>query len=96
MLRLPYGVKDLFQSWLEENFPEKKKKILHLIREMRGGQLNDSQFGDRMRGQGAYAEQIAQMFRVWKTRLGLNQTHEALSTKAFRRVTDGQMELFEL
>jgi DNA repair photolyase len=38
-LRLPYVVKELFEAWLETNFPDRKEKVLHRIREMRGGKL---------------------------------------------------------
>lgn len=48
MIRLPYGVKDLFQDWAHEHFPDRARKILHRIQEMRGGRLNDPNFGTRM------------------------------------------------
>ena len=45
VLRLPYGVKDLFEAWLEAHFPDRKQKVLHRIRELRGGNLTTSTFG---------------------------------------------------
>jgi DNA repair photolyase len=94
MMRLPYGVKDLFQSWLEENFPDRKDKILSRVRDVRGGQLNDPNFGSRMRGTGEYADHIAQMFGLYRKRFGLDRRSE-LSTAAFRRPTaDGQLSFF--
>ena len=45
-LRLPYGVASLFEQWLEEHVPTKKDKVLNRVRAMRGGQLNESQFGN--------------------------------------------------
>ena len=56
MLRLPYGVGSLFEEWLENHYPLKKEKVLSLIRDMRGGKLNDKEFGSRMRGEGRYVE----------------------------------------
>ena len=53
MLRLPYGVKDLFEAWLDAHFPDRKQKVLHRIRELRGGNLTTSTCGERMRGTGA-------------------------------------------
>src|SRR2546427_7222484 len=44
-LRLPYAVKNLFVRWLEEHLPARKDKALTQIRAMRGGKLNESQFG---------------------------------------------------
>jgi len=94
ILRLPYGVKDVFAAWLEEHLPEAKEKILARIRDMRGGKLNNSDFGSRMRGEGVYAEQIERIFEVSRTREGFNQRPAALSTAAFRRPAGEQMELF--
>ncbi|HEY0963263.1 MAG TPA: PA0069 family radical SAM protein, partial [Pseudomonadales bacterium] len=59
MLRLPYGVKDLFQSWAHAHFPDRAEKILRRLREMHGGKLYDSEFGHRMHGEGKHADQIA-------------------------------------
>src|SRR5450755_1676598 len=70
MLRLPYGVKDVFAEWLKLNFPEKLERIIGGVRDVRGGKLNVSDFGTRMRGEGPYAEHIRQMFHVFRERLG--------------------------
>ncbi len=94
MLRLPYGVKDLFQTWLAEHFPDRAEKVLNRLRSMRDGKLYDSEFGTRMRGKGFYAEQIAQIFALYKKQYGLNRSY-GLSTAGFRRgAGDGQMSLF--
>ena len=93
MLRLPYGVKDLFQSWIEENYPLKAKKVLNRIREMRNGKLNDPNFGSRMKGEGIYAEEIAKLFDISKKRYGFTE-RAGLSTAHFRRVKNGQLNLF--
>lgn len=84
LLRLPYGVKELFQTWLAEYYPQRKDKVLHRIQEMRNGKLNDSAFGSRMSGQGAYAAIIARMFELSKKRHGLDQSIGPLSTASFR------------
>ncbi len=94
MLRLPYGVKDIFSAWLEEHVPEQKEKILGRVREARGGKLYDSSFGSRMRGAGIVAEQITQLFRVCAAREGLNERSLKPSTEAFRRPGGEQLSLF--
>lgn len=94
ILRLPYGVKDVFAAWLEEHLPEAKDKILARIRDLRGGKLNNSDFGSRMRGEGVYAEQIERIFEVSRAREGLNQRMPPLSAAAFRRPSGAQLELF--
>lgn len=84
MLRLPYGVKDLFQSWVKRHYPDRAEKILNRIREMRNGKLYDSEYGTRMRGVGVHADQIATMFALYKKKYGLNKPRP-LSTAHFRR-----------
>jgi DNA repair photolyase len=93
MLRLPYGVKDVFQEWLQQNFPEKMERILGSVRSVRGGKLNVSDFATRMRGEGPYAEQLRQMFHVFRERLGFNARSRELRTEHFRRPDDLQMTL---
>lgn len=94
MLRLPYGVKDLFQTWLERHYPDRAEKILNRIRDMRGGKLYDSAFGTRMRGTGHYADNVAEIFALFRKRYGLTRP-VALSTAHFRRDgRDRQMSFF--
>lgn len=95
MMRLPHGVKGLFSDWLEAHFPDRKRRVLNRVREVRAGSLNDDRFGSRMRGQGAYADHIRQLFETSCRRVGLDGEAVALSTAAFRRPRqEGQLELF--
>lgn len=94
IVRLPYGVKDVFAAWLEEHVPLSRDKILERISDMRGGKLNDSRFGSRMRGEGLWAEQIKQLFAVSTAREGLNKHRKELSIAHFRNPADLQMRLF--
>jgi DNA repair photolyase len=89
-VRLPYGVKHLFEQWLTQHFPERKEKVLHRIREIRGGKLNDSKFGSRMRGTGNYAELIRRLFLHARHRAGIGRHGPRLSTAHFRRPFTGQ------
>ncbi len=96
ILRLPYGVKDIFEDWLERHFPGRKETVLGRIRDLRGGKLNNSQYGSRMSGEGPQAKQISNLFRVSAERCGLNREYSRrnLSIDSFRRRMPGQMELF--
>jgi DNA repair photolyase len=85
IVRLPYAVNDLFIEWLARHFPDRKDKVLGGIRSVRGGKLNDSRFGSRMRGEGARADIIKRMFRVASKNAGIPQAGSELSTAAFRR-----------
>jgi DNA repair photolyase len=87
VLRLPWAVAPLFERWLEENFPDRKDKVLNRIRDLRGGKLYDAQWGVRGRGQGIFAEQIEALFDVTCRKLGLNERDYELPTEHFRRRT---------
>jgi DNA repair photolyase len=86
-LRLPWAVAPLFEKWLEEQFPDRKDKILNRIRELRDGKLYDAKWGVRGRGTGIFAEQMEALFDVTCRRLGLNEDSRELSVEHFRRRT---------
>jgi DNA repair photolyase len=91
LLRLPHGVKDLFEDWLRRSFPLRAGRVLNRIREVRSGNLSDSRFHRRMSGEGVYARQIEQLFRRTREKLGFRPSLPELSCAAFRR--NGQMRL---
>lgn len=95
VLRLPHAVSDIFTGWLERFRPDRKELVLSRIRELRGGKLNDCEFGRRLTGTGPLAEQIQQLLAIGRKRAGLDSPRGGLSTKAFRRRIPGQMELFD-
>jgi DNA repair photolyase len=95
-VRLPHAVRPLFKDWLERRFPERKEKVLNRIRSMRGGRLNDPRFGSRMRGEGLFADHIAQLFSISCRRAGIETGRfPKLSTAAFRRIERNQSSLFD-
>jgi DNA repair photolyase len=85
LLRLPWGVKELFEEWLRSHVPDRAEKVLNRIRDTRGGKLYDAAFGDRMRGEGVFARQIQDLFEVSARRAGLERRRLSLSVDAFRR-----------
>jgi DNA repair photolyase len=96
MLRLPHGVKELFSDWLEAHFPDRKERVLNRVREVRGGPLYRSRFGERMRGEGVYADHVRTLFDTSRRRFGLDGAWPELSTAAFRRPPrNGQLGLFD-
>ncbi len=97
LLRLPYAVAPIFETWLAQHFPDRKKKVLNRLRDLHDGRLYDSTFGHRGRGGGTYAEQIRQVFGVARRKAGLERHAErkSLSTAGFRVPTSwGQIDLF--
>jgi len=94
VLRLPHGVADVFTAWLERHFPDRKERVLGRIRDLRGGRLNDAQFGRRMRGEGILAEQIKALFALGSRQAGIVGRGPELSTASFRRPGGTQRLLF--
>ncbi len=94
MLRLPYAVAPLFESWLDEHYPDRKEKVLNRLRSLRGGKLYKADYATRMKGEGEFAEQQANLFRIACKKYGLNQEHTPLSVEHFRRPGQDQMLLF--
>ncbi len=94
-LRLPFGVKALFEQWLTHHLPDRKDKILKRIRAIRGGKLNDANFETRMRGEGIFAGQMADLFHLACKKAGIPEGRPHLSTKHFRSSSAGQFNLFE-
>ena len=85
LLRLPHEVEPIFQEWLHAQYPLKAAKVLSLIRQVRGGSLNDATFGRRMRGSGPIAALLAQRFAAACRRHGFMRESEAsLDTSRFR------------
>ena len=95
-VRLPHAVGPLFEDWLSRHFPDRKAKVLNGIRAMRGGRLNDPDFGSRMRGEGLFADHIAQLFSISCHRAGIARGRfPKLSAAAFRNKSETQPELFD-
>ncbi len=82
-LRLPLELKEIFEEWLQTHRPNAKDRVLSLIRQMRGGQLYDAEFGSRMRGEGPLALLMSQRFTAAVKRLGLNRVRVRLDTSIF-------------
>lgn len=95
LLRLPGPVKQIFIDWIEDHFPDRKNRILGRLRSLRDGDLNDAEFGRRMRGEGEWAQVFRQLFRTARAETGLDQGYPSLSTDRFRRLPGGQRSLFE-
>ncbi|MBI4880061.1 MAG: PA0069 family radical SAM protein [Planctomycetes bacterium] len=95
VVRLPFGVADLFERWLEEHLPERRTKVLHRIRDMRGGRLTDARFGHRMRGEGVFANEIESLFLLARHKAGFREDGGIeLSSAHFRRPGPAQGMLF--
>jgi DNA repair photolyase len=95
VLRLPFAVKDLFASWLDQHFPTSKGRILGRLREARNGELNDSRFGLRMRAEGEWATVFHDLFALHRRRVGMKEKSPPLSSAAFTNGKPKQLTMFE-
>ena len=84
LLRLPLELQDLFREWLEAHVPHRAGRVIKLVRETRGGALDDPRFGSRMKGSGPYARLLARRFKRACRSLGLGAGDWALDTSLFR------------
>ncbi|MEE8295654.1 MAG: PA0069 family radical SAM protein [Sphingomonadales bacterium] len=95
-MRLPLEIKDLFEEWLEENYPDRKSRVLNHLRSIKGGRLNNPNFFDRFKGQGPYAEIVRERFHGTCRRLGLSNREDGLDCTRFNPppLKGEQMDLF--
>jgi DNA repair photolyase len=94
LLRLPGAVKGVFEERLREALPLQAGKVLHRLRETRGGNLYDPRFGVRGRGEGPYAESMAALFQATCRRLGLNsEEHSEADVSPFQRPAGSRPQL---
>ncbi len=96
LLRLPSTVKDVFLDWIARQRPNHAAKVESFVRAARGGKLNTTEFGQRMRGTGPLADQIEQTFRVFAKRYGLDGKSPPLNREAFRPPRIGGEQLATL
>lgn len=96
LLRLPHELRELFDDWLRQHHPHRRQRVQSLLRQMRGGRLNDPRFTSRMRGEGPLAELISQRFKAACRRYGLTQRElRPLRTDLFGAPEHGwQSDLF--
>lgn len=93
MLRLPAEVLPVFRERIHDCLPpERVRRIEHAVTELRGGKMNNSQWGARFRGEGPRWAMIESVFDLHCKRLGfrdgggMSDSREPAET-TFRRPT---------
>ncbi len=94
VVRLNGAIGDIFKDWLFKSFPDRADKVWHQICECHGGHVNDSRWGNRIVGDGKFAELIKTQFGIYCKKFHLNEETKEMNTSDFRRVKNGQMSLF--
>ena len=95
LLRLPAEVREIFEAWLVEHYPDRAEKVLSLMRTMRGGKEYEAEWGLRMSGTGPHAWLIGRRFEQAAKRNRLNRRKLNLRTELFEKpvLTGGQYRL---
>lgn len=92
-VRLPYEVAPLFRAWLDEHYPDRARKVMAIIRDIRGGRDNDPDFFSRMRGSGPWAALLRTRFDRAIRKHGLNIERRPLRRDLFEPPEGDQLRL---
>lgn len=92
VVRLNGSIGNIFEDWLRKNFPDRFDKVWNQICSMHGGNVNDSDFGRRMTGEGNIAESIHQLFRASKRKFFGEKKMPPIDLTKFRK--GGNLSLF--
>jgi DNA repair photolyase len=91
ILRLNGQLEPIFTDWVQKAYPDAADKILKQVADCHGGNLNDSRFGKRMKGEGKIAESIRNLFiAARKKHMRLTPAYEFNMTAFERPVKAGQ------
>ncbi|MHA6249546.1 PA0069 family radical SAM protein [Pontibacter sp. CAU 1760] len=94
LVRLNGSVGPLFEDWIRSAFPDKAAKVLHQIADCHGGQLSDSRFGTRMRGEGKLAEAIGRLFQLSKQKYMRGRSTKPFNYSHFCQRSGKQLGMF--
>ena len=94
IVRLNGAIGGIFTDWIRKAMPDRADKVLHQIESVHGGSLNDSRFGTRMKGEGEFASQVAQQFKIAKAKYLKGRERPVLNCDLHEQYKDGQMKLF--
>lgn len=94
LVRLNGSIGEIFTQWIHQSFPDKANRILETIKQTRGGKLNDSRFGIRMRGEGEFADMISRLFYTMHRKYFKDRSMPAYDLQAFSRKNKPSRHLF--
>ena len=94
LIRLNDAVEPVFVKWLEMNFPDRKDKIISLIKQMRGGKLGEKRYFERYKGEGNIAEMIHKTIEIGRNKYFKDRKMAELSTEHFTGSKTQQLKLF--
>jgi DNA repair photolyase len=94
IVRLNGAIGDIFKDWLFKNYPDRAEKVWNQVCDCHGGNVNDSRFGVRMRGEGKIAESISQLFKLSRSRFINKRDFEFNCNDFNHKANEAQLSLF--
>lgn len=94
IVRLNGAIGEIFTDWIKRTLPDRADKVLHQIESCHNGNLNDSRYETRMRGEGQIAKQINDMMALARRKFFKGRAMPKLDTSLHEQYKDGQMKLF--
>lgn len=94
LVRLNGAIGQIFTDWIKKTLPDRADKVLHQIESCHGGRLNNSKFGERMRGEGNIAQQIHDLVKLARLKYFKDKGMPKLNTELYEQYKTGQMKLF--
>jgi len=94
IVRLNGQIAEIFKDWAYKTIPDRAERILNQIAECHAGNLNDSNWGRRMRGEGTIATQVKNTMEIAKKKYLKNRNLAPLEASHYLQLKDPQMKLF--
>lgn len=94
IVRLNGAIGQVFTDWIQKKMPDKAEKVLNQIKDCHKGNLNDSRFGTRMKGEGNIAKQVSDLIQLARLKYFKNKAMPTLNTSLHESFKDGQLKLF--
>ena len=95
-VRLNGDVGPIFTDWVKKKYPDRAEKIINRIMDTHGGQVNDTRYGVRMKGEGKYAEIMAAQFHLAKRRFMPDVKPFVYDLSLYGKAKKPQTSLFDL
>ncbi len=94
IVRLNGQVAEIFWDWAYKTIPDRAERILNQIAECHAGNLNDSNWGRRIKGEGNIAEQIKSTLEIAKRKYLKDSSMPSLESSHYIALKNPQLRLF--
>ena len=88
ILRTNGPIEHIFRNWLEQHFPDKMKKIVHLTQQVHSGNMENRNQTTRMSGTGIYAKHIKRIVELARAKYFHDREMPTLETDKFKPFSD--------